>query len=302
MNSTEASGLPTPPAIPAGYKQKLAVCYMRQSTLDQVKTNTGSTESQRALASRARWYGWPPEQIKVIDEDLGLSGTSSDQRTGFQKLLVLMEQGAVGLVLVRDTSRISRDLFDSARFWRMAILADVFVEVNGRLRHPATDKPTDRFGLEIEALLAWYENEQRTEMFQAAKRAKIAQRRAISAPPLGYVAAGRGGWDKDPDPAVRSTIRQGIDAYFQFKSLRKARRHLDRLGILWPRRVHGRIQWEAPTDGDLYRVLTNPNYTPDYSFRRSRTVQKTNGKKRGLPRSRDEWLVIPDRGLVRARP
>jgi hypothetical protein len=65
----------------------------------------------------------------------------------------------------------------------MAIQADVLVEVNGRLRHPANDKATDRFGLEIESILAWYENVQRVEMFQAAKAAKIRQRRAITAPP-----------------------------------------------------------------------------------------------------------------------
>ncbi len=294
MNPTEYSGLTTPPAIRAEYKLKLAVCYIRQSTLDQVKMHTGSTETQRALAARAQWYGWPPEQIQVIDEDLGFSGTSSDQRTGFLKLLALMENGAVGLVLVRDASRISRDRYDSARFWRVAIQSDVLVEVNGRLRHPANDKATDRFGLEIESILAWYENVQRVEMFQAAKAAKIRQRRAITAPPLGYVKAGQGDWDKGPEPAVCSVIRQGIEAFLKFGSLRKARRHLETQGVRWPRRVRGRIDWEPLADGHLYRVLTNPNYTSDYSCRRTRTIQRASGKKHGQRRSPDEWLTIID--------
>jgi len=284
----------TPPAVPPAYKQKLAVYYIRQSTLDQVKNNTGSTESQRALADRALWYGWPPEQIRGIDEDLGLSGTSSAQRTGFQRLLTMMDQGEVGLVLVRDAARLSRNRFDTASFWRSAILADVLVEVNGRLRRPALDRATDRFGLEIETLLAWYENEQRTEMFQAARRAKIAQGRAITAPPMGYVKAGQGEWEKGPDPAVSTVIRQVVDAYLQFASLRKARRHLHAQGVRFPRRVRGRIEWEALTDGHLYRVLSNPNYTPDYTFRRSRTVQRPAGTKHQELRPRDEWLVVPD--------
>ena len=195
------NGFGTPSAIPPEYRQKLAIAYIRQSTLDQVKNNTGSTESQRALVDHAISYGWPLEQTMTIDEDLGLSGTSSDQRTGFQRLLAMMDRGEVGLVLVRDAARLSRNRLDSARFWRTAMLADVLVEVNGRLRHPATDRATDRFGLEIESLLAWYENEQKTEMFQAAKIAKLAQRRAITAPPMGYVKAGRGEWEKGPEPA-----------------------------------------------------------------------------------------------------
>lgn len=111
---------------------------------------------------------------------------------------------------------------------------------------------------------------------------------------MGYVKAGQGDWDKGPEPTVSAVIRQGIEAYLRFGSLRKARRHLEAQGVRWPRRVRGRIEWEPLTDRHLHRVLTNPNYTPDYFFRRSRTIQQASGKKQGLRRSPDEWLTIAD--------
>ncbi|WP_158601031.1 hypothetical protein [Teichococcus wenyumeiae] len=42
-----------------------------------------STGRQYALAERARWMGWPEKLVRVIDEDLGLSGASSAGRAGF---------------------------------------------------------------------------------------------------------------------------------------------------------------------------------------------------------------------------
>jgi len=45
--------------------------------------NRESTARQYALADRAAQLGWPKEQVVIIDEDLGLSGSSTDKRSGF---------------------------------------------------------------------------------------------------------------------------------------------------------------------------------------------------------------------------
>ena len=74
----------THPLITPDHLRRLAVVYLRQSTEQQVRDNTGSTEFQRSLADVARSYGWPDSQIEIIDEDLGRSGSSSELRTGWQ--------------------------------------------------------------------------------------------------------------------------------------------------------------------------------------------------------------------------
>ena len=68
------------------HTQRAAFVYIRQSTPSQVEYNRESTARQYALADRACQLGWSKEQVVVIDEDLGLSGSGVDKRSGFARL------------------------------------------------------------------------------------------------------------------------------------------------------------------------------------------------------------------------
>jgi DNA invertase Pin-like site-specific DNA recombinase len=73
--------------VNADHLKRNAYLYVRQSTLRQVLENSESTQRQYGLRQRAVALGWSPEQIIVIDSDLGQSGASSADREGFQKLV-----------------------------------------------------------------------------------------------------------------------------------------------------------------------------------------------------------------------
>ena len=73
-----------------------AVVYIRQSTPHQVVSDQESRRLQYALRQRARELGWHVADIDVIDADLGMSGASAAQRSGFKELV-----GRVGLSEVR---------------------------------------------------------------------------------------------------------------------------------------------------------------------------------------------------------
>jgi hypothetical protein len=62
--------------------QRLAVVYVRQSTVQQVTVHQKSTHLQYALANRAVALGWPKQCVLVIDEDLGKSASSDEGREG----------------------------------------------------------------------------------------------------------------------------------------------------------------------------------------------------------------------------
>ena len=96
------------PKIEPRHQRLQAIVYIRQSTPKQVQNNQESTRRQYQLAERARQMGWAASQIRVIDEDLGLSGASSRQRTGFQSLVAAIGLGEVGIILVTEVSRLSR--------------------------------------------------------------------------------------------------------------------------------------------------------------------------------------------------
>ena len=76
--------------------ERQAVLYVRQSTLRQVQRNTESTRRQYALRARAVALGWPEDRIRVLDEDLGKSGASSENREGFRQLVASVAVGEVG--------------------------------------------------------------------------------------------------------------------------------------------------------------------------------------------------------------
>src|SRR5438309_4896256 len=60
-----------------------ACIYIRQSTPGQVRFNQDSTERQYNLASKAKAMGWNPEQIRILDRDLGQSGARATNREDF---------------------------------------------------------------------------------------------------------------------------------------------------------------------------------------------------------------------------
>jgi DNA invertase Pin-like site-specific DNA recombinase len=91
---------------------KLAIVYVRQSSVQQIFEHKESRERQYALADYAAILGWPRERIVVIDEDQGRSGRTAEQRPGFQRLLAEVTLDHVGLVLGLELSRLSRSSKD----------------------------------------------------------------------------------------------------------------------------------------------------------------------------------------------
>src|ERR1700751_5599382 len=94
------------------HRQRLAMVYIRQSTVQQVERHQESTRLQYALVDRAYQFGWTRESIVVIDDDLGRSGASIEGRLGFQRLVAEVGLGHVGLVLGVEMSRWARSCRD----------------------------------------------------------------------------------------------------------------------------------------------------------------------------------------------
>src|SRR5205807_1402276 len=106
---------------------RLAVIYVRQSTLFQVRENTGSTTRQYDLVKRAADLGWTQASIQVVDQDQGQSGSSTIGRDGFQWLVAEVGLGHVGAVLSLEVSRLARSCSDWYRLLEICALTDTLV-------------------------------------------------------------------------------------------------------------------------------------------------------------------------------
>ena len=98
--------------IGTSHLSRAACVYLRQSTAAQVEHNRESTRRQYALVSKASTLGWPSQQVVVIDEDLGLSGSGVVERSGFARLTAEVALGHVGMVLGLEVSRLARNNAD----------------------------------------------------------------------------------------------------------------------------------------------------------------------------------------------
>jgi DNA invertase Pin-like site-specific DNA recombinase len=100
------------PKLQPWHFDRSAVVYVRQSTPQQVLEHQESTARQYALADRAVAFGWPPDRVVAIDDDLGPSGQSAEGRLGFQRLLAEVALDHVGLILGLEMSRLARSCKD----------------------------------------------------------------------------------------------------------------------------------------------------------------------------------------------
>jgi hypothetical protein len=142
--------------IKPSHTQRAAYIYVRQSTLGQVEHNRESTARQYALADRACQLGWAKEQVVIIDEDLGLSGSSTDKRSGFARLTSEVALAHVGIVLGLEVSRLARNNADWYRLLELCGITDTLIGDNDGVYHPALFN--DRLLLGLKGTMSEAEN------------------------------------------------------------------------------------------------------------------------------------------------
>ena len=73
----------------------------------------------------------------VIDDDLGLSGASAVERTGFQRVVADVGLGRVGVVMALEVSRLARNSSDWHRLLEICALSETLILDEDGLYDPA---------------------------------------------------------------------------------------------------------------------------------------------------------------------
>src|SRR5215831_1899090 len=207
MTDSNLSHKLTHPLITPDHLRRKAIIYLRQSTPEQVRENTGSTDFQRSQADLARAYGW--QDIEVIEEDLGKSGSSTAGRTGWQDMCQQIADKAVGAVFAANTSRLSRKLIDFETLRILASFHGVLFIMDGRVIDPKD--ANDAVLTQVTATIAQYENRKRAEIMSQSRLTKARQGIVVSGLPIGWLKNPDGSYDHDP--RVKDTIAQVIETF-----------------------------------------------------------------------------------------
>src|ERR1700744_6343524 len=95
------------PKITPDHLGRIAIVYVRQSTMAQVVGNLESQRRQYDRAGAAQAAGF--KGGTGIDDDLGRSGSGTVERPGFERLVALVCSGDVGAVYCIEASRLARN-------------------------------------------------------------------------------------------------------------------------------------------------------------------------------------------------
>ena len=292
-----------PSKIKPSHTQRAACIYIRQSSPSQVEHNRESTARQYALADKACQLGWSKEQVVVIDEDLGLSGSSTDKRSGFARLTSEVALAHVGIVLGLEVSRLARNNADWYRLLELCGITDTLIGDNDGVYHPALFN--DRLLLGLKGTMSEAELHIIRARLDGGIRNKAARGELRRGLPVGLV------WGEQdgevlfhPDEAVTGAIRTVLERFAEFGSARRVWLWFRSESLSFPLQttpagLPGPIRWVAPTYTALHHILTNPVYAGAYTYGKTKYERYVDEhgsvKKRIRHLPLEQWAVLlPD--------
>lgn len=285
--------------IQGHHLEKLVVVYVRQSTPRQVLEHHESTDLQYKLADRAVALGWPRDRVLVIDDDLGQSGTTAENRVGFQRLLAEIGLSHVGLVLGIEMSRLARSGKDWHQLLELcAVFGSLLADLDG-LYDPG--HYNDRLLLGLKGTMSEAELHLLRTRLMEGKRNKAERGELFGHQPTGYARLPSGEVLLDPDEQVQSIIRLIFAKFEELATGRQVFSYMQKHEIRIPVRPasgpnQGQLEWREPTPSTLHRILRHPQYAGAYVYGRSPTDprRKIPGR-RGTGKTRvpmGQWQVL----------
>lgn len=286
--------------IQVQHRQKMAYVYLRQSTMAQVYHHQESTQRQYALKDRALELGWPADQIRVLDADLGQSGSQMNNRQDFKTLVADVSLEKVGAVFALEASRLSRCCSDWHRLLEICSLTGTLIVDADGCYDPADFN--DQLLLGLKGTMSQAELHFIRARLQGGKRNK-AQRGELRFPlPVGLVYGDDpGSILLDPDIEVQNAVRLVFAIFRQTGSAYGVVAYFSEHNLSFPRRAYGgvwngKLIWGKLTHGRVIGVLGNPSYAGAYVFGRYRGVKSisTDGQVQARVQRQpmDSWLVL----------
>lgn len=281
--------------IRAEHLARLALIYIRQSTLVQVLENVGRKARQYNLFQHAFDLGWSQAQIVVVDQDQGLSTASAAERDGFQFVIAQAGLGHAGAVLSLEVSRLARSCSDWHRLIEVCALTDTLVIDEEGVYDPSQYNDRLLLGLKgamSEAELHWLRSRLLGGKLEKARRGTL---RLPLLTGLVYDAASQ--VTLDPDEEIQHAVQLVFDLFDELGTATAVVRHFANHQLVFPtRQPDGELIWKASSSRRVLSILHNPTYAGAYAYGRTRTQTLLDGgvqvKKYTRQLNPDDWPIL----------
>ena len=285
--------------IRAFHRERLAVVYVRQSTVQQVLDHQESTRLQYGLVSRAQTLGWEASRILVIDEDLGKSGSSAQGRAGFQRLVSEVSLDHVGIIFGIEMSRLARSNKDWHQLLELCALFHTLIADLDGIYDPV--QYNDRLLLGLKGTMSEAELHILKQRMHQGRLSKARRGELQFALPIGYIWSPTGEIQFDPDEQVQQIVRLVFRTFDELGTLGGLVRYLAQHQIQLGVRVRegpgkGELVWRRANRATLQMMLKHPLYAGSYVYGRRQDDPRRKQPER--PRTgrvvmpTDEWLVL----------
>lgn len=282
--------------ITEAHRDRSAYIYIRKSTLQQVQHNVESNRRQYALRERAAALGF--NSVIVVDDDLGVSGSGTQQRPGFSRLLAAVCNGEVGAVFALEASRLARNNRDWHHLIDLCVLTRTLVVDADGIYDPRL--LNDRLLLGLKGTMSEFELGLLRQRAQEAYREKAHRGEVMTRVPVGFVRKGDNGIEMTPDRQVQQAIRDFFLRLQGSSSLRQVLLWHHQEKILFPvaRMRDGceSLEWRLPNYQQLLRMVKNPTYAGAFAWgrsgARSKVVDGRSRKTVGHRLEMAQWQIL----------
>ncbi len=276
---------------------KITALYCRLSRDDELQGDSNSILNQKAILQKYADDNGFANTMFFVDD--GYSGTNFD-RPDWQRLMALVDEGKVGMVIVKDMSRLGRDYLKVGYYTEVALPgADVrFIAINNGV-DSASQENSD-FTPFINIMNEFYAKDASKKIRAVFKAKGESGKPLCTNPPYGYL--------KDPDDKhhwiVDETAAEVVRDIFRLcvagrgpsqiatelsrRQIPVPTAHLKEMGINMPARVPEDIYaWQSRTVADILLKMEYLGHTVNF-----KTKKKSYKSKKKVNNDPSEWVIF----------
>ena len=264
-----------------------AYCRVSTDQLDQAN----SLENQQRYFRReiGRHPDW---QLQALYADEGLSGTSTEKRTQFRRMIQAAREKRLDLILTKEVSRFARNTVDTLYYTRL--LKSWGIGVIFLLDHINTLESDGELRLSIMATIAQEESRKTSQRVQWGQHRRMEQGVVFGGSLLGYdVKHGQ----ISVNPSGARTVRLIFRLYLEErKGCAAIARELRQAGIPSSR---GLVRWSAAT---VRKILKNEKYCGDLVQKKTFTPDYLSHKRQYNHGEREQVVLRDHHEAIVDRP
>jgi len=277
---------------------KITALYCRLSRDDELQGDSNSIINQKAILQKYADDNGFGNTMFFVDD--GYSGTNFD-RPDWQRLISLAEDGKIGMVIVKDMSRLGRDYLKVGYYTEVFFPGvDIrFIAINNGV-DSANQQDSD-FTPFLNIINEWYAKDTSKKIRAVFKAKGQSGKPLCTNPPYGYVKdpEDKSRWVIDPEAAevVREIFSLCVQGYGPTQIAKELTRrkienpvaHARRLGITIPAKPldDDPCIWH---DSTVARLLTRVEYLGHTA--NFKTYRKSYKNKKQMHNDREEWQIF----------